>query len=376
MEWRWRSLLRSRTTSKDNPSPFPINVQRIRLLSADGTAIIELEPQGGDVEDDAVICRRSTMIGIASLLATTGSKSQGWPSRPIRIVVPVGPGNSSDLMARLLVEPLRKALGQPVIIENRAGAGGTIGTEYAVRQPADGHTLLMAISGATAIAPSLYTRLGYNPATDFAPIALTATVPQLFLVPAASPIRSIEDLVSTARRRPKELTYGSGGVGSTQHLNAALFSSLTGTEFVHVPYRSSADNLNDLMGGRLDFSPETLTGALGFVTGGTLRALAVTSKERSPFFPTVPTMEEAGVPGYEAVGWMGLVAPAQVPSTVVSQLVEHVSAAMALPEVLEGIRKIAMTPTLLKANDFAAFIQSETQKWGNVVRASGARIEN
>jgi tripartite-type tricarboxylate transporter receptor subunit TctC len=319
--------------------------------------------------------RRTAIAATAALLVSRKSYAQNWPDRPIRIVVPFAAGNSSDLMARLLVEPLTKSLGQLVIVDNRSGAGGTLGTEHVAKQPPDGYTLLMATSGATAIAPTLYGKLGYNPITDLAPIALVASVPQLFLVKANSPIRSIADLIAAARAKPGTLAYGSGGIGSTQHLNVALFSSMTGTEFVHIPYRGSAAALNDLMAGQTDFTPETLTAAIDLVKSGTVRALAVTSTERSSFFPDVPTMQEAGVTNYEAVGWMGLMAPAQVPKPVVNRLVKQVAAAMALPEVTSRVQDIAMTPTLLEGEEFGTFIRSEIEKWGAVVRASGAKVD-
>jgi tripartite-type tricarboxylate transporter receptor subunit TctC len=319
--------------------------------------------------------RRTAIAATAALLVSRKSHAQNWPDRPIRIVVPFAAGNSSDLMARLLVEPLTKSLGQLVIVDNRSGAGGTLGTEHVARQPPDGYTLLMATSGATAIAPTLYGKLGYNPITDLAPIALVASVPQLFLVKANSPIRSIADLIAAARAKPGTLAYGSGGTGSTQHLNVALFSSMTGTEFVHIPYRGSAAALNDLMAGQTDFTPETLTAAVDLVKSRTVRALAVTSTERSSFFPDVPTMQEAGVTNYEAVGWMGLMAPAQVPKPVVNRLVKQVAAAMVLPEVTSRVQDIAMTPTLLEGEEFGIFIRSEIEKWGAVVRASGAKVD-
>jgi tripartite-type tricarboxylate transporter receptor subunit TctC len=319
--------------------------------------------------------RRTAIAAAAALVVSRNSYAQNWPNRPIRIVVPFAAGNSSDLMARLLVEPLSKSLGQSVIIDNRSGAGGTLGTEHVAKQPPDGYTLLMATSGATAIAPTLYSKLGYNPLTDLAPIALVASVPQLFLVKANSPIRSIADLIAAGRAKHRTLAYGSGGIGSTQHLNVALFSSMTGTEFVHVPYRGSAAALNDLMAGQTDFTPETLTAAIDLVKSGAVRALAVTSKERTPFFPDVPTMQEAGVPNYEAVGWMGLMAPAQVPKPVVNRLVKQVAAAMALPEVTNRVQDIAMTPTLLEAEEFGSFVRNEIEKWGAVVRASGAKVD-
>jgi tripartite-type tricarboxylate transporter receptor subunit TctC len=319
--------------------------------------------------------RRTAIATTAALLVSRKSYAQNWPDRPIRIVVPFAAGNSSDLMARLLVEPLTKSLGQLVIVDNRSGAGGTLGTEHVAKQPPDGYTLLMATSGATAIAPTLYGKLGYNPITDLAPIALVASVPQLFLVKANSHIRSIADLIAAARAKPGTLAYGSGGTGSTQHLNVALFSSMTGTEFVHIPYRGSAAALNDLMAGQTDFTPETLTAAVDLVKSGAVRALAVTSTERSSFFPDVPTMQEAGVTNYEAVGWMGLMAPAQVPKPVVNRLVKQVAAAMVLPEVTSRVQDIAMTPTLLEGEEFGIFIRSEIEKWGAVVRASGAKVD-
>jgi tripartite-type tricarboxylate transporter receptor subunit TctC len=194
-------------------------------------------------------------------------------------------------------------------------------------------------------------------------------------VKANSPIRSIADLIAAARAKPGTLAYGSGGTGSTQHLNVALFSSMTGTEFVHIPYRGSAAALNDLMAGQTDFTPETLTAAVDLVKSRTVRALAVTSTERSSFFPDVPTMQEAGVTNYEAVGWMGLMAPAQVPKPVVNRLVKQVAAAMVLPEVTSRVQDIAMTPTLLEGEEFGIFIRSEIEKWGAVVRASGAKVD-
>jgi tripartite-type tricarboxylate transporter receptor subunit TctC len=272
--------------------------------------------------------RRVALAGLlgATLLAPGLGRAQdgsrgGWPDRPVRIVVPFTPGGSSDIIARALAAELQDAFGQPFVVENRGGAGGTIGTELVAHAPPDGYTLLMGHIGTLAVNPSLYRNLSYDTVTSFAPVVLAAVVPNVMVVnPRKVEARSIAELIALAKRRPRALTYGSGGNGSAAHTAMAAFCLATGTEMEHVPYRGTAPMMNDLIGGNIDL---TFTGGppiLPPVRAGMLRALGVSSDHRLAGAPDIPTVAEGGVPGFQANQWYGMVAPASTPRPIVERL--------------------------------------------------------
>ncbi len=298
-----------------------------------------------------------------------------FPQRPLRIVVPFPPGGYADAMSRLLAAELAGPLGQSVVVENRAGAGGIIGAEAVAKSPGDGHTLLMGTIGTHAINPSLYRKLAYDPQRDFSPIAFVADAETVLVVPASNAPRTVSELIAQAKARPNAMSYASAGPGSTSHLVGEVFKSVTGTDLVHVPYKGNAPAMTDLVAGQVQLSFATLQTALPFIRGGRLTALATLGSQRSPTLPSVPTLEEAGVKGVAARNWIGLMAPAGTPAAVAQRLAAEVDRAMRLPETqaklqAEGLRYQAMGPEA-----FAPFIRAEAAFWAGVIRTAGVQAD-
>ncbi len=322
------------------------------------------------------LSRRGALAAALALPALPAAAQAPWaPTRPVRIVMPFPPGQGSDILMRMLAEKLQPLLGQPVVVENRAGAGGTVGMEYAANQPADGTTIVMGGSGPTTIAPSLYPRLGYDPLRDMTPICLIASVPQLFVVNNDFPVRDIPALIARAKANPGGVFYASSGNGTTQHLNVELFASMTGTRLTHVPYRGSGPALADLMAGQVPFMSDTLAAVGEMVRTGRVRAIGVTSKERSPFFPDVPSIHEQGVTGYESVGWISLLGPRAMPDAIAARFEAEVAKILEQPDIRQRLTEQSFTPTFLGRADFAAFIAAETAKWRGVVQAAGVTVD-
>lgn len=319
-----------------------------------------------------MIARRTLLAAPAAALARP-ALAQG--TRPLRIIMPFPPGQGSDLLMRLLAERLQGPLGQPVVVENRAGAGGTLGMEYAANAAPDGTTIVMGASGPTSIAPSLFPRLAYDPARDFTPIALVASVPQLFVVNNDFPVRSIADLIARARANPGGVFYASSGNGTTQHLNVEMFAAMTGTQLTHVPYRGSGPAMTDLVAGQVPFMSDTLAALTDLVRTGRVRAIGVTSKERSPFFPEIPTLHEQGVTGYESVGWIGLLGPRGLADALAARIEREVDLVLQQPEFRARLADQAFTATFMDRSTFASFIRSEIEKWRAVVQAAGVKVD-
>jgi tripartite-type tricarboxylate transporter receptor subunit TctC len=319
--------------------------------------------------------RRSCFFALATLpLAAAATRvrsafAQSWPDRPLRIIVPFPPGGAIDAMARLLAPRLSDALGQPAVVENRAGAGGTVGTAAAA-QSADGHTLLM-VSIAHAVNPALYPRLPYDSAADFAAVAPVAVVPNLLAVPAGRPWRAQADLVEAARRRPGELTYASAGSGTSIHLAGALFCALAGVEMSHVPYRGSGPAVADLVAGRVDAMFDSVTSAAPHIASGRLRALSVTTSRRTAAFPDLPTVAEAGLPGYAVDPWFAVLAPSSLPAGARARAGEAVALAMRDPALRERFAAIGAEPMEGNAASLGRLVAEETAKWGDLVRRLG-----
>lgn len=297
-----------------------------------------------------------------------------WPSRPVRIVA-AGVGGVPDLRARWLADRLARVLGQPVIVENNGGAGGNLGAEHVARSAPDGYTLLLLHQGTAAVNPHLYARCGYDPLTDFAPITRFGQSPLLMAVPARAPYRSVGDVVEAAKSRPGELTYGSPGIGTPPHLASELFNRLAGIEAIHVPFRGGGQLATALLGGQITWSIEGPSVQLGHVNSGRLRALAITSAKRSPVMPDVPTMAEAGVPGYEFIGWTGLAAPAGTPKPIVERLHAEIARIAATEEARAWFAAAAAEPAIQSPEAFAAFIRAEHARLGTLIREAGIKVE-
>ena len=315
------------------------------------------------------------LLCVAALASGSGiAGAQTYPERPIRVIVPFSPGGAVDGPMRLLAQEMSKKLGQQVVVENKPGAGATIGSELVAKAPADGYTLLLA-SQTNAISASLYRALAYDPIEDFAPIALIGREPGVLVVYPALPVTSVAEFVAYAKARPGKVDYASSGNGSGQHLFMALFASMTDLKLNHVPYRGSGQATTDLLGGTVAASIPGTAGMVGHIKAGKLRPLAVTGSKRSPQLPDVPTMAEAGVPGYEAYVWLGLMAPKATPQSIITRLNREVVAALATPEVraymaTAGIEIVGSTPA-----EFGVFFRAERDQWAKVVRETGARIE-
>jgi tripartite-type tricarboxylate transporter receptor subunit TctC len=299
----------------------------------------------------------------------------GFPERGVKIVVPFPAGGSNDVVARLLGTKLSELWGQPVIIDNRAGAGGNIGAEAVARSPADGYTLLLTAPGPLVVNQSLYSRLSFKPEQDFTPIALIASVPIVLAVNPSVKAATVSELIALAKASPGKLNFGSSGLGSTNHLAGEMLKARAGIDIVHVPYRGAAPAMNDLIAGQIPMMFDNMPAVRPQVQGGTIRALAVAGAARSPLFPELPTMVEAGVQDFEASSWFGLVAPAKVPPDVTKVLIEGVSKLLKEPDVVKRLAEVGAEPGALSGAAFGTFLRTEVDKWGQVVKAAGANVE-
>jgi len=308
------------------------------------------------------------------MLALVGPALAAWPEKTIRIVVPFAPGGGTDVIARTLAQEMMKDLGGSIIIENKPGAGTIIGTQSVAGSEPDGYTLLMA-TFANAVNPSLYAKLPYDPHADFAPVALIARSFNIVVVNAASPIKSIADLIAAAKADPDKLSYGTYGTGTSAHLAGELFKSLAKVNLTTVPYKGAAPAITDLLGGRIQVMFTTVASAAPLIAGGQLSALAVTSAERSPAFPDVPTVAEAGVPGYSAESWYGLYAPAKTPAAIIERLNKSARAAVQSDAfkklgVNEGLVMVAGEPAELER-----YVRGEEERWRKVIKEANIKIE-
>jgi tripartite-type tricarboxylate transporter receptor subunit TctC len=298
-----------------------------------------------------------------------------FPSKPVRLIVPFTPGGSTDILARAIGQKLSESWRQPVVIENRPGAGGAIGMELAAKAPADGTTMVMGHIGTLAANPALYRSLSYDPVRDFAPVTLVAMVPNVLVVGPAVPSRSVAEFVALAKSKPGKLDYGSGGNGSAAHLAMEYFKLKAGVDLQHVPYKGTAPALTDLLGGQIAVILTGLPPVLQHVKSGKLRILGVASRERLAAFPEIPTIAESGVPGFEATQWYGLLVPAATPKDIVAKIQRDTAAALRDPAVNERLASEGAEPVGNTPEQFGTFIRSEIELWGKVIRATGMKAE-
>ncbi len=311
---------------------------------------------------------------LVASLAAAAAQAQTWPSKPVRYIVPFPPAGATDITARIMADKISGPLGQSVVVENRPGAAGNVGTEFVARSAPDGYTILQ-LTVAQSISATLYAKLNYDLEKDLAPAAMVALVPNVMIVNPSVPARSVAEFIALAKAKPGKINFASSGSGTSIHMSAEMFKMLTGVDIVHIPYKGSGPALADLLGGQVDVMFDNLTSSIGHIRGGKLRALAVTTVTRYPELPELPTMQEAGVPGYEATAWFGIVVPKGTPQEVVMRINAEVNKALAQADVKE---KLAQQGTLARSwtpEEFGSFIHNEVVKWAKVVKASGAKVE-
>jgi len=330
--------------------------------------------------------RRAALAASAAaavaLMAPTAWAQNTWPTKPVRIVVPFAAGGTTDILARAIAPELSKAFGQQFIVDNRAGAGGNLGAELVARAPNDGYTLLMGTVGTHGINRALYPKLPFDPIKDFVPVTLVAAVPNVMEMNAekakALNIRNVQDFIKYAKANPGKLNMASSGSGTSIHLAGELFKSMTGTFMAHIPYKGSGPALLDMVGGNADVMFDNLPSSMAQIKGGKLTALAVTSAQRSPALPDIPTVEEAGGPalkGYEASSWFGLLAPAGTPPEIVNRIQQEVAKSLGTPAIKEKMLAQGAIPSGNSPADFSKLIASEHTKWAKVVKDSGAKVD-
>jgi tripartite-type tricarboxylate transporter receptor subunit TctC len=311
---------------------------------------------------------------VAPAISWAQARPAGYPTKPVTIIVPFTAGQSGDVLARVLGDPLSRMWGQSLVVDNRGGAGGTLGSRLAAVAPADGYTLLLGSSGPLAAAPNLYTNAGYNP-RELTPIMNVAGVAQALAVPASSPYKTLADLLAAAKASPGKLSYGSGGVGSFQHLTFELLKQRTGVHITHIPYRGSAPAYTDLIGGQLQAMFDSLPAVLPLVKAGKVRVLAVSTAHRVPQLPDVPTVAESGVAGFDALGWLGIVAPKGIDPAIRDRLNADLKTVLADPAVKTRLSDLGMIVIGSSSPEFGKFIDSELTKWGSVIKTAGIVAE-
>ncbi len=299
--------------------------------------------------------------------------AQDFPTKPVKIVVPQTPGGASDALARIVAQKLSEKWQQPVVIENRAGAGGNVGMEFVAQSPADGYTLLMSYVGSHAINASLYKKLPFDPERDFAPVATLATLPFVLVTSPDAHFKTIQELTDLARQKP--LTFGSAGNGSVNHLLGVMFNAAAGTKLEHIPYKGAAPAMQDLMSGQINMVFTSLPSVAGSIKSGTLRPIAVTSAQRSSAFPNIPTISEAGFKDFDVSPWFGLFAPSKTPSSVVKKLNHDIEEILKNKEIIEKFNVQGADPFITQPNEFANILRKDIIKWREVVKASGAQID-
>jgi tripartite-type tricarboxylate transporter receptor subunit TctC len=323
----------------------------------------------------STVCTVSA-LALALLVAPSGpARAADYPTQTIKIIVPFPPGGGVDVVARMIAPRLSESLGQSVIVENRGGAGGSLGATAVAQAPGDGYTLLLGTASTHGTNPLVYTKLGYDPVRDFVPVALITSAPLVLAANNALPVKTASDLIALAKAKPGELSFGSYGTGSSNHLVAELFNQMAGIKANHIPYRGSAPMMTDLIGGRIQYAFDGVATTLGYIRGGSVRLLGVSGAKRSPVLPDDPTIAESAVPGFEAGVWFALFAPTGTPKAVVDLLNRKVNAALVPAEIREGFLKVGNEPAGGGPDILAAKVQSELQKWTTIVREKNIRID-
>jgi tripartite-type tricarboxylate transporter receptor subunit TctC len=319
--------------------------------------------------------RRHVIAALALALGSGTAFAQAWPAKPIKLVIPFPAGGSTDIVGRLIADKLSQSLGQPVVVDNRAGAGGTAGSDVAAKSPPDGYTLLLGTSSTHAIAPALYPKLPYDVTRDFVPVSLLGTATILMVVHPSVQAKSVAEFVALAKAKPGQLMFGSTGNGSVSHLTAEYFKSGAGIDMQHVPYKGDSPMTLDLVAGRVQVAFGTAVAFLPYVQSGKLNALAVTDAKPSPIAPKLPTVAASGLPGFEALQWFGLLAPAGTPKDIVARVNADVGKALQQPDVQEKLQGLGMQIVGGPADSFGAFLRTEAAKWGKIVKDSGAKVD-
>jgi tripartite-type tricarboxylate transporter receptor subunit TctC len=323
------------------------------------------------------IRRRSILAGIvlaATCLSAAPAAAQGaYPEKPIRVIVPFAGGSASDIVARIVLDKMADDLGHRFVIDNQTGASGNLGTAAAARAEPDGYTVLVSASGPLAVNQALFSNIGYDPMTDFEPISLIATLPNIVVVNANQPLRSIADLIEEIKKNPGKMNYGSIGNGSSQHLAAAYFEQVTGTRMTHVTYRVTGQLVSDLVAGQIQVSFQLIPNVLGQIQGGKLRPLAITANKRSEVLPQVPTVGEVGMSGYEAYGWFAMLAPKNTPQPIIARLHAAYMKAMSDPATRKRIVEVGAEPVTSTPAELRTFMQAEAKKWGDIIRTNNIK---
>jgi tripartite-type tricarboxylate transporter receptor subunit TctC len=319
---------------------------------------------------------RLVIVGLAvgCTAAALPAAGQSYPARTIRYVVPFPPAGATDILARWVAEKITASLGHSVVVENRPGAAGGVGTELVAKSPPDGYTILMA-TAAQAVSETLYVKQPFSFARDLTAVALIARVPNVMEVHPSVPAKTVKEFIALAKSQPGQINFASSGAGTTLHMSGELFKMLTGVNIVHIPYKGSAQALTDLMAGQVSVMWDNLPASMPYIKAGRLRAIAITTAARYPGLPELPTVAESGVPGFEASAWFGVVAPAATPREIVARLNTEINRAVSLPDMKERFAQQGATPAPGAPEEFAAWIRAEVTKWGKVVKASGAKVE-
>jgi tripartite-type tricarboxylate transporter receptor subunit TctC len=324
-----------------------------------------------------MICRRICLAiaALAVAFSPVVGFAQAWPSKPLKLIVPFTAGGSTDTVARIVAEKLSTRLGQPVIVDNRAGAGGAIGSDVAAKSPPDGYTMLVGTSSTMAIAPHVYSKLPFEPTRDFAPVILLGTADIMIVVNSEVPVHSVRELLAYAKANPGKLTFASGGNGSISHLLGEYFKSMAGIDMLHVPYKGDAQMVTDLLGGQVNMAFGTAVAFLPHVKSGKVRAIAVTNPKRSTTQTQLPTVSESGVPGYDAVQWFGIAVPTGTSREIVQRLNDEIRGILAVAEVRARFTELGFDVVGDRPEEFAAFLRAENVKWKKIAEIAGTKLD-